>query len=131
MNAHNVSRHCATSEFRKDLHMTPASKKDRALKAVENTVDTVSARTSDISNSVRQDLNDVGHAITNGAADAAATVSQKLKSVGVDTDAMTSAAKEQASELQKLLIDELRTRPLRALGVAAAIGVVVGLMTAR
>jgi ElaB/YqjD/DUF883 family membrane-anchored ribosome-binding protein len=111
--------------------MTPASRKDRALKAVEDTVDTVSAKTADISNTVRQDLNDMGHSITNGAADAAATVTEKLRSVGVDTDAMTSAAKEQASELQKLLMDELRTRPLRALGVAAALGVVVGLMTAR
>jgi ElaB/YqjD/DUF883 family membrane-anchored ribosome-binding protein len=111
--------------------MTPASRKDRALKAVEDTVDTVSAKTADISNTVRQDLNDMGQSLTSTAVDAAATVTEKLKSVGVDTDAMTSAAKEQASELQKLLMDELRTRPLRALGVAAALGVVVGLMTAR
>lgn len=58
-------------------------------------------------------------------------VSDKLKSVGVDTDAMVGAAKEQASELQRILMDEMRARPMRALGVAAAVGLFVGLMTAR
>ncbi len=58
-------------------------------------------------------------------------VSDKLKSVGVDTDQMVDAAKEQVSELQRILMDEMRARPMRALGVAAAVGMFVGLMTAR
>jgi len=58
-------------------------------------------------------------------------VTGKLKSVGVDTDVVVEAAKEQVSELQRILMDELRTRPMRALGVAAAVGLFVGLMTAR
>ncbi len=58
-------------------------------------------------------------------------VSDKLKSVGVDTDVMVDAAKEQVSELQRILMDEMRARPMRALGVAAAVGLFVGLMTAR
>ena len=58
-------------------------------------------------------------------------VSDKLKSVGVDTDQMVDAAKEQVSELQRILMDEMRARPMRALGVAAAVGLFVGLMTAR
>ena len=58
-------------------------------------------------------------------------VSDKLKQVGVDTDVMVDAAKEQVSELQRILMDEMRARPMRALGVAAAVGLFVGLMTAR
>jgi ElaB/YqjD/DUF883 family membrane-anchored ribosome-binding protein len=58
-------------------------------------------------------------------------VSGKLKSVGVDTDVMVDAAKEQVSDLQRLLMEEMRARPMRALGVAAAVGLFVGLMTAR
>lgn len=58
-------------------------------------------------------------------------VSGKLKSVGVDTDTMADAAREQVSELQRILADEMRARPMRALGVAAAVGLFVGLMTAR
>jgi ElaB/YqjD/DUF883 family membrane-anchored ribosome-binding protein len=58
-------------------------------------------------------------------------VSGKLKSVGVDTDQMVDAAKEQVSDLQRLLADELQAHPMRALGIAAAVGLFVGLMTAR
>jgi ElaB/YqjD/DUF883 family membrane-anchored ribosome-binding protein len=112
-------------------HMTATSRKLRAVKAVEDTAETVSARTAELTGAVKHDLSDMGHSLGNGAVQAVATVSEKLKSVGVDTDAMTSAAKEHATELQKIVAEELRTRPMRALGVAAAIGVVVGLMTAR
>ncbi len=107
------------------------SRKLSAVKAMEDAAEAVSAKTSEMSKTVRHDLDAVGDALATGASDAVTTVSDKLKAVGVDTDAMTSAAKDQASELQRMLADELRTRPLRALGVAAAIGVFVGLMTAR
>jgi hypothetical protein len=55
-----------------------------------------------------------------------AGVAANLKSIGVDTGQLTAAASEQASELQRLLIDEVRARPLRALGWAAAAGVIFG-----
>lgn len=61
----------------------------------------------------------------------AETVARKLKSVGVDTDQMASAAKDQASELQRMLTAEIQAHPMRTLGIAAAIGVFVGLLTAR
>ncbi len=58
-------------------------------------------------------------------------VAAQLKSYGVDTDQMTDAAAERASELQRLLIDEVRARPMRALGWAAAAGIVLGFWAAR
>lgn len=54
-----------------------------------------------------------------------------LKSVGIDTDRMTEAAGEQVSELQRLVIEEVRARPLRALAWAAAAGVVFGFWAAK
>jgi ElaB/YqjD/DUF883 family membrane-anchored ribosome-binding protein len=66
-----------------------------------------------------------------GAGELADTVSTKLRTVGVDTDVMATAARDQASELQRMLGDELKAHPMRALGIAAAVGVFVGLMTAR
>ncbi len=111
--------------------MTMTSRKLSAVKAMEDAAEAVAAKTSEMTKTVKHDMNAMGDALSDGAGEAVATVTDKLKSVGVDTDAMTSAAKEQASELQKMLAEELRTRPLRALGVAAAIGVFVGLMTAR
>lgn len=69
--------------------------------------------------------------LTRSAEDIAATVSDRLRSVGVDTDRMVDVAKEQATELQKLVEDEIRERPLRALGLAAAVGLFVGYLSAR
>lgn len=69
--------------------------------------------------------------IVRGASDLASSASKTLKTVGVDTDVMVGAAKGQATELQKLLIDEIAARPFRALGIAAAIGFVVGVWNAR
>jgi ElaB/YqjD/DUF883 family membrane-anchored ribosome-binding protein len=80
---------------------------------------------------IRQDAAEAGARLAATAQEAAASVSERLRSVGVDTDVMADAAKEQASQLQQLIADELKTRPMRALGVAAAVGLVVGLMTAR
>ncbi len=111
--------------------MTATSRKLRAVKAAEDATENVSAKTAEMSGEVKKDLTDMGRSLGNGAVEAMATVNEKLKSVGVDTDAMASAAKDQATELQKMVAEELRARPMRALGVAAAIGVVVGLMTAR
>ncbi|MGX1787020.1 hypothetical protein ACWIGM_09800 [Bosea sp. NPDC055332] len=57
--------------------------------------------------------------------------SDRLKAYGVDTDVMAEAATERASELQQMIMDEVRARPLRALGWAAAAGVVFGFWAAR
>ena len=74
---------------------------------------------------------DARETITREVADMAADVSEKLKAVGIDTEVMAKAAKGQTSELQKLIADELRTRPFRALGLAAAAGLIVGYLSSR
>lgn len=69
--------------------------------------------------------------LARSAEDIAAGVTERLRAVGVDTDRMVDVAKEQASELQQLIEAEIRERPLRALGLAAAVGLFVGFLTAR
>ena len=69
--------------------------------------------------------------LARGAEDIAATVSDRLRAVGVDADRMVDVAKEQATELQQLIEDEIRERPLRALGIAAMVGLFVGYLSAR
>ncbi|WP_353182177.1 DUF883 C-terminal domain-containing protein [Bosea sp. (in: a-proteobacteria)] len=69
--------------------------------------------------------------LSRSAEDLAATVGDRLRAVGVDTDRVVDVAKEQAGELQKLIEDEIRERPLRALGLAAAVGLFVGYLSAR
>jgi len=58
-------------------------------------------------------------------------VSDRLTSYGVDANQITEAAGEQVTELQQLIIDEIKARPLRALGWAAAAGVIFGFWAAR
>jgi ElaB/YqjD/DUF883 family membrane-anchored ribosome-binding protein len=74
---------------------------------------------------------EAGRTVADEAGEAAANVQEKLKAVGVDTDVMMNAARDQAGELQKLIADELKTRPLRALGFAAAAGLIVGYLSTR
>lgn len=74
---------------------------------------------------------DFNDAVESAADEALTNISGKLKSVGVDTDVMKDAAKEQVSDLQKLIADELKARPLRTLGIAAGVGLLVGLLAAR
>ncbi len=80
---------------------------------------------------MEKDASELASSVMHGASDLADTVSTKLRTVGVDTDVMATAARDQASELQRMLGDELKAHPMRALGIAAAVGVFVGLMTAR
>ncbi|MCU4180145.1 hypothetical protein [Bosea sp. BH3] len=61
----------------------------------------------------------------------ASDVTSNLKSVGIDTDRMTEAAGDRAGELQRMLIEEVRAQPLRALAWAAAAGVVIGFWAAK
>ena len=65
------------------------------------------------------------------AEELAATVSERLKAVGVDTDKLAETAREQATDLQRLIVKEIQERPLRALGLAAAVGLFVGFLSAR
>ena len=80
---------------------------------------------------VKEEADEIEASLTRGAEDLAATVSEKLRSVGVDTDRMVDAAKKQAGDLESMIIDEIRARPLRAVGLAAAVGLFVGFLTAR
>lgn len=54
-----------------------------------------------------------------------------LRPNGTDTEAMTKAVTERGSECEQLILDEIRARPLRALGWAAAAGAIVGIWAAR
>lgn len=68
----------------------------------------------------------------NGDFDQDATeASATLSSDGVDTDRMAAIARQAGSEFQQLIEEEIRARPMRAVGWAAAAGLVLGFMVAR
>jgi ElaB/YqjD/DUF883 family membrane-anchored ribosome-binding protein len=111
--------------------MNESMTRSRAMDKAETVKNDVKKRVKDGVETVEREASEIGDNVARGASDLADAVSSRLKTVGVDTQVMTDLAKDHASELQRMIGDELRARPMRALGIAAAIGVLVGLMTAR
>jgi ElaB/YqjD/DUF883 family membrane-anchored ribosome-binding protein len=58
-----------------------------------------------------------------GASDLASAAQSQLKAVGVDTDVMAS----RAGELQRMLKDEITSRPFQSLAIAAFLGFLYGM----
>ncbi|PZR89952.1 MAG: hypothetical protein DI537_19805 [Stutzerimonas stutzeri] len=117
---------------------TSSTAKRQAAASVKRAKDEVADAASDTAERARRagrrvkdEADEIEASLTRGAEDLAATVSEKLRSVGVDTDRMAAVAREQASDLEELIIREIRERPLRALGLAAAVGLFVGFLSAR
>jgi len=117
---------------------TTTSAKRQAAAAAKRAKAEVEAGAEDVATEARQagarakrQASALEDTLTRSAEDIAATVSERLRAVGVDTDKMVDIAKEQATELQQLIEDEIRERPLRALGIAAAVGLFVGFLSAR
>lgn len=116
----------ATSSKRSAADAAKAAKAE-----IEAGAEDVAAEARKAGTRARRQASVLEETLTRSAEDIAATVSERLRAVGVDTDKMTDVAMEQASELQKLIEDEIRERPLRALGLAAAVGLFVGYLAAR
>jgi ElaB/YqjD/DUF883 family membrane-anchored ribosome-binding protein len=95
----------------------------------ESNVNDVNDRMKKGTEQMKDDMSDMADSAKRQAGEVADTVSTKLKSAGIDTEVMVDAAKDRAAEWQRLLSEELQARPMRALGIAAAVGVFVGLMT--
>ncbi|MGO4405576.1 hypothetical protein AB4Z10_15100 [Bosea sp. RAF48] len=103
----------------------------RAKAEVEAGAEDVSAEVHQAGARAKRQASALEDTLTRSAEEIAATVTDRLRAVGVDTDKMVDVAKEQATELQRLIEDEIRERPLRALGLAAAVGLFVGYLSAR
>lgn len=117
---------------------TTTSAKRQAAASVKRAKDevvaggeTIAAEARETTGRVKREAAAIEESLTRGAEDLVATVSERLRSVGVDTDRMVDVAKEQATDLQRLIEEEIRERPLRALGLAAAVGLFVGFLSAR
>jgi len=98
--------------------------------AVESASD-AAARVSEAVDSMSREAGHIRDAVSRSAQDIANEVTKKLRAAGVDTDQLIITAREQAGDVQKKLMDEVRERPLRALGVAALVGIAFGLLTSR
>lgn len=101
--------------------------KDRVLKSVESAKAEAGEKLSEL----QRDASELKRSVSDATSELAGQVNTKLKEAGVDTEVLATAAKEQMTELQRLVGEELKARPMRALGIAAAVGFVFGILTIR
>ena len=111
--------------------MTYEDNAKKLAAGVENLKDETRERIASATEAARREASDVGRALSGAATDLADRASVKLRAAGVDADQLVEAARDQASELQRLIVNEVRARPLRALGVAALVGLAFGLLSSR
>ena len=90
-----------------------------------------SDRMNEMGVAVGRDAEAFRNSVARSASDLMDSVNARLRSIGVDPDALGNVARDQAGELQKYVEGEIRHRPLRAVGVALALGAVVGFLSAR
>ncbi|AVO47186.1 hypothetical protein [Phreatobacter cathodiphilus] len=89
------------------------------------------ATAADLASELAGKASAASEAASEAAADIAQDVSARLKAVGIDTEVMAGAAKDQLGGLRQMLADEMQSRPLRTLGLAAAAGIVLGFLSSR
>lgn len=57
------------------------------------------------------------------------SLNARLKTLGVDANTMVEGAKDTATSVEKRIAEEVATRPLRSLFIAAAIGLGLGYLS--
>lgn len=91
----------------------------------------ISDRIEEVGLSVHRDAEAFRASVVRSASDLLDSVNSRLRAAGVNPDALGDAARGQANEMQRYIEREIRHRPMRAVGVALALGAVVGFLTAR
>jgi ElaB/YqjD/DUF883 family membrane-anchored ribosome-binding protein len=84
-----------------------------------------------IGREARRDVDAFRDSVARSASDLMDSMNARLRAAGVDTDASGEAARSQAGEMQAYVEREVRQHPLRAVGVALALGALVGFLSAR
>jgi ElaB/YqjD/DUF883 family membrane-anchored ribosome-binding protein len=115
----------------KETIMPTTTKARRAAKQIEEHVEDSVADMTTVANDMRKDFDAFSATVTQSAQDAIASVSDRMKAAGFDPDVFAKAAQNKAVRIQDAVADELQARPLRTLGIAAAVGLMVGLLSTR
>jgi len=86
---------------------------------------------NDVYGRASQAIGDAADSLGRKASSVAAAASDQMRAAGVDPEHLSDVARQQADQLQRAIIAEIRSRPVRAMLVAAAAGLIVGIMTSR
>ena len=115
--------------------MVASTRAGRAFNSADETLESLETSASKLAGDVKANISHMAASVSRTAHDAidqaSHTAGQCMQDVGNDADMLAETAKHQASKLQQMVEEELRDRPVRTLAIAAAVGLVVGLMTTR
>jgi ElaB/YqjD/DUF883 family membrane-anchored ribosome-binding protein len=75
---------------------------------------------------IRDSLRQAADSAVGAMNSATESMSAGLKTVGLETEGMVDAAKDQAGQFQEMVAAEVRHRPFQALAVAALVGMWLG-----
>jgi ElaB/YqjD/DUF883 family membrane-anchored ribosome-binding protein len=111
--------------------MTYQEQQDAIKNKVSNTANDVADRASGFMDKAGRQANEAKKQVADTASDYANRAVDTLHDYGVDTDTLGKALTTSADSIGKSLRGLVRDRPLGALAVTAAIGLIIGAMTSR
>lgn len=95
-----------------------ASAAEAASARTGQTADDVGAKASAATEAALREINNLVDSLT-----------ERVKALGVDTNALSDKARASASAVEKTIMREVTDRPLRAFAVAGLIGLAIGALS--
>jgi ElaB/YqjD/DUF883 family membrane-anchored ribosome-binding protein len=111
--------------------MTYQDQQDAIKNKVSGAANDVADRASDMYDKASRQAGQAKKQVVDTASDYAHRAAETLNDYGVDTDTLGKALTTSADSIGKSLRGLVRDRPLGALAVTAAIGLIIGAMTSR
>jgi ElaB/YqjD/DUF883 family membrane-anchored ribosome-binding protein len=111
--------------------MTYQDQQDAIKNKVVNSANDVADRAADVYDKASRQAGQAKKQVTNAASDYANRAVDTLNEYGVDTDSFGRALSTSANSIAKSLRGAVRDRPLGALAITAAVGLIIGAMTSR
>ena len=98
---------------------------------VTGVVNDLADRASDVADRASRQAEGARKDISRTASDVASRAKSALDDAGVDTDSLGKALSSSFDAIGKSLRENVRARPLGALAITAAIGLIIGAMSSR
>jgi ElaB/YqjD/DUF883 family membrane-anchored ribosome-binding protein len=111
--------------------MAYQEQQDAIKNKVVGVVSDVGDRMSNVADNASRQGAAAKREISNAASDVASRAADALNDAGIDTDSLGKALNSSMDSVAKSLRSLVRDRPLGALAVTAAIGLIVGAMSSR
>ena len=111
--------------------MTYQEQQEAIKNKVVGVVNDVADRASNVADNASRQGSAAKKQVMNAASDVANRAADALNDAGIDTDSLSRALSNSFDSISKSLRGVVRDRPLGALAITAAIGLIIGAMSSR